>query len=206
MKKALLLVLVLAAALAITYLLLHKGSSAETVEKRDEPLAVSSSSTAFNRSFSVLMNDYYKLSDAFVDWDTAAIREKANKLANSADSLHLNQLKADTSIIQTAENLVQSIAGEVKGLNGETSMEGKKRELNMITDELYSLIRTVRYDGGVIYHMRCPIAFSDSSEGYWLSPNNKIVNPYLGKKHPVYKDKMLGSGEVSDSIHFAVTQ
>ena len=77
MKKALLLVLVLAAALAITYLLLHKGSSAETVEKRDEPLAVSSSSTAFNRSFSVLMNDYYKLSDAFVDWDTAAIREKA---------------------------------------------------------------------------------------------------------------------------------
>jgi hypothetical protein len=206
MKKALLLVLVLAAALAITYLLLHKGSSAETVEKRDEPLAVSSSSTAFNRSFSVLMNDYYKLSDAFVDWDTAAIREKANKLANSADSLHLNQLKADTSIIQTAENLVQSIAGEVNGLNGETSMEGKKRELNMITDELYSLIRTVRYDGGVIYHMRCPIAFSDSSEGYWLSPNNQIVNPYLGKKHPVYKDKMLGSGEVSDSIHFAVTQ
>jgi Protein of unknown function (DUF3347) len=206
MKKALLLVLVLAAALAITYLLLRKGSSAETVEKRDEPLAVSSNSTAFNRSFSVLMNDYYKLSDAFVDWDSAAIREKANKLANSADSLHLNLLKADTSIIQTAENLVQSIAGEVKGLNGETSMEGKKRELNMITDELYSLIRTVRYDGGVIYHMRCPIAFSDSSEGYWLSPNNQIVNPYLGKKHPVYKDKMLGSGEVSDSIHFAVTQ
>jgi Protein of unknown function (DUF3347) len=206
MKKALLLVLVLAAALAITYLLLRKGSSAETVEKRDEPLAVSSNSTAFNRSFSVLMNDYYKLSDAFVDWDSAAIREKANKLTNSADSLHLNLLKADTSIIQTAENLVQSIAGEVKGLNGETSMEGKKRELNMITDELYSLIRTVRYDGGVIYHMRCPIAFSDSSEGYWLSPNNQIVNPYLGKKHPVYKDKMLGSGEVSDSIHFAVTQ
>jgi len=206
MKKALLLVLVLAAALAITYLLLRKGSSAETVEKRDEPLAVASNSTAFNRSFSVLMNDYYKLSDAFVDWDSAAIREKANKLANSADSLHLNLLKADTSIIQTAENLVQSIAGEVKGLNGETSMEGKKRELNMITDELYSLIRTVRYDGGVIYHMRCPIAFSDSSEGYWLSPNNQIVNPYLGKKHPVYKDKMLGSGEVSDSIHFAVTQ
>jgi hypothetical protein len=206
MKKALLLVLVLAAALAITYLLLRKGSSAETVEKKDEPLAVSSNSSAFNRSFSVLMNNYYKLSDAFVDWDTAAIREKANKLANSADSLHLNQLKADTSVIQTAENLVQSIAGEVKGLNGETSMEGKKRELNMITDELYSLIRTVRYDGGVIYHMRCPIAFSDSSEGYWLSPNNKIVNPYLGKKHPVYKDKMLGSGEVSDSIHFAVTQ
>ncbi len=206
MKKALLLVLVLAAALAITYLLLRRGSPAETVEKRDEPLSVSSNSAAFTRSFSAVMDNYYKLSDAFVDWDTVAIRAKAKKLALSVDSLHLKQLKADTAVVQTAENLVQSILGEITGLNGETSMEEKKRELNMITDELYSLIRTVRYDGGVIYHMRCPIAFSDSSEGYWLSPNDRIVNPYMGRNHPVYKDKMLGSGEVSDSLHFAVTQ
>ncbi len=206
MKKALLLVLVLAAALAITYLLLRRSSPAETVEKRDEPLSVSSNSAAFTRSFSAVMDNYYKLSDAFVDWDTVAIRARSNKLAISVDSLHLKQLKADTAVVETAENLVQSILGEITGLNGETLMEEKKRELNMITDELYSLIRTVRYDGGVIYHMRCPIAFRDSSEGYWLSPNDKVVNPYMGKNHPVYKDKMLGSGEVSDSIHFAVTQ
>jgi hypothetical protein len=205
MKKALLLVVVLAAALAITYLLLHKSGSSATREKRDAPLVISANSSVFDRSFAAIMDSYYKLSDAFVQWDTVSVRSRAAQLMVSVDSLKLNQLKADTAVIQTAFSLAQSIVGEIKGMNGEPAMEGKKREFNMITDELYSLIRTVRYDGGgVIYHMRCPMAFHDSTEGYWLSPDNKVVNPYLGKKHPKYNDKMLDCGEVSDSIHFAL--
>ncbi len=206
MKKALLLVVVLAAALAITYLLLHKSSSSATREKRDAPLAVSVNSTAFNRSFAAMMDDYYKLSDAFVEWDTAAIRASANKLSVTIDSLKMNQLRADAAIIQTAFSLAQSMTGEIIGLNAEPSIDQKRRELNMITDELYNLIRTVRYTGGVIYHMRCPMAFRDSSEAYWLSPNSQVLNPYLGKRHPKYKAKMLDCGEVSDSIHFALPQ
>lgn len=206
MRKALLLVVVLAAALAITYLLLHKSSSSGARQKRDAPLAVSANSTAFNRSFAAMMDDYYKLSDAFVEWDTAGIRTRSNKLSVTIDSLKLNQLKADTAIVQTAFNLAQSMTGDIKGLNTEPSIEQKRREFNMITDELYSLIRTVRYNGEVIYHMRCPMAFTDSSEAYWLSPNDQVINPYLGKKHPKYKNKMLDCGEVSDSIHFAIAQ
>ena len=44
------------------------------------------------------------------------------------------------------------------------------------------------------------MAFKDSIEGFWLSPTSKVVNPYLGNKHPVYKSKMLGCGEVVDSF------
>jgi hypothetical protein len=47
------------------------------------------------------------------------------------------------------------------------------------------------------------MAFKDSEEAYWLTSTNKIVNPYLGKKHPTYKDKMLGCGEIIDSLDFA---
>ncbi|MDP4130854.1 MAG: DUF3347 domain-containing protein [Bacteroidota bacterium] len=205
MKKALLLIVVLAAALAITYLLLHKSSSSDNPEEKDSPLSIVSGSSAFTRSFADVLNDYYKLTDAFVEWDTAAIRTRANKLSACVDSLKLNQLKADTAIIETAVSLAQSITGEISGLNGETGIEEKKREFNMITDMLYNLIRTVRYNGSVVYHMTCPMAFSDSSEGFWLSANSQVVNPYLGKKHPKYKDKMLDCGKVSDSIHFAIT-
>ncbi|HZK65533.1 MAG TPA: DUF3347 domain-containing protein [Puia sp.] len=205
MKKALLLIVVLAAALAITYLLLHQSSSSDKPEKKDNPLSVSSGSAAFGRSFSDMMNGYYQLSDAFVEWDTAAIRSGANKLAVGVDSLKINQLKADSAIILTAVSLAESIKGEIAGLNGETDMEQKKREFNMITDMLYNLIRTVRYNGGVIYHMTCPMAFGDSSEGFWLSPTREVVNPYLGKKHPKYSNKMLDCGKVNDSIHFAIT-
>jgi len=204
MKKAILLVIVLALALGITYLVLHKSDSGTGhPEVRDAPLTISSKTSAFNRSITGLLNSYYRLSEGFVASDSSLISEASQKLNISVDSIHFDQFKADTAIVQTAISLAQSIQSEIAGLKGEKTMEQKRREFNMITDELYSLIRKVRYDGSIVYHMRCPMAFADSSEAYWLSPSNKIVNPYLGKNHPVYKDKMLDCGEVSDSIHFS---
>jgi hypothetical protein len=204
MKKALLLICVLALALGITYLVLHKNNSAnENKEEKDLPLAVNSKTSAFNRSFSAVLNSYYQLSDGFAESDSVRIYAAAQKLNIAVDSIRFDQFKADTAIVQTAVNLAQSIHGEIAGLVGEKSLEQKKREFNMITDELYSLVRTVKYDGSTIYYIRCPAAFADSSEAYWLSPTNKIVNPYLGKNHPVYSDNMPGGGEVSDSIHFS---
>ena len=76
----------------------------------------------------------------------------------------------------------------------------------MLSGELYDLIRTVRYDRETIYHIRCPMAFGDSAEAYWLSNSSKIVNPYLGKNHPSYKNKMLGCGELVDSLDFSNKQ
>ncbi len=168
-------------------------------------LTIGSKTSAFNRSFAGLLNSYYGLSDAFAASDTQMISTAGQKLNLSVDSIRFDQFKADTSIVQTAVSLAQSMQAEIAGMNGEKTMEQKKREFNMITDQLYSLIRTVRYDGSTIFHMRCPAAFPDSSEAYWLSPVNKFVNPYLGKNHPVYKDKMLESGEIKRQYTFYCT-
>ena len=204
MKKALLLIAVLALALGIAYLVLHKNNSGSNKpEEKDLPLSVNSKTSAFNRSFAGLLISYYQLADGFVNADSSGISSSAGKLSSAVDSIRFDKFKADTAIVQTAKSLALSIQGDVAGLKGEKTMEEKKREFNMITDELYSLVRVVKYDGSVIYYMRSPKAFADSSEAYWLSPSNKIVNPYLGKNHPVYKDKMLDYGEVSDSIHFS---
>ncbi|HEV3222234.1 MAG TPA: DUF3347 domain-containing protein [Puia sp.] len=204
MKKALLLVGVLAVALGITYLVLHKSNSGNNnSEEKDEPLAISSKTSAFNRSFAVVLNNYYELSDGFAASDSSRITGAAQKLLKSIDSIRFDQFKADTAIIQTAVSLAQSMQGEINGLQKEKTMEQKKREFNMITDELYSLIRTVRYDGSTVYHMRCPNAFADSSEAYWLSPVNKILNPYAGSKNAINNDKIQDQGEISDSLHFS---
>ncbi|HEX4374277.1 MAG TPA: hypothetical protein VHZ50_13330, partial [Puia sp.] len=120
-----------------------------------------------------------------------------------ADSLPMKQLKADSTIVLTAQNLAGSVSNEVNGFVGEPTIEQKRREFNMITDELYNLIRTVRYDGETIYHERCPMAFNETEEGFWLSNTSKIINPYLGNKHPKYNGKMVGCGEVVDSLDFS---
>jgi hypothetical protein len=201
MKKAVLLVIVLGLSGLIAFELLSRKQD-QPPEKKDQPLAVKTSSGEFNASFSKLMKAYFGLKDALVDWDTVAVDKAAGRVQAGADSLELKELKADSSILQIAQNLASSISSEAQGLAGENSLEQKRRAFNAMTDELYNLIRTVRYAGEIIYYIKCPMAFSDSSEAYWLSNTRKIVNPYLGNKHPLYKNKMLGCGELIDSLSF----
>lgn len=199
MKKAFLLILVLALALGITYLVLHKSNSDSNkpVEK-DPALLVGSKTSAFNRSIASVLTAYFELSEAFFNSDTSRISTAAKNLSVTVDSIRFDQFKADSSLILTAVSVAQSIPSEITGLLGEKTMDQKKREFNMITADLYSLVRAVKYDGSVLYYMSCATAFADSTEGDWLSKSIVISNPYTGKNSP-------GSavcGEIRDSLHF----
>lgn len=173
------------------------GSSDQKVKVEDvpqAPLAKSANSAAFNQSFGQLLTDYYTLKDNFVAENTAAIDESAAKMMMAADSLQLGQLKGDTNLIATARTYSQGISAELKGLAGETDLEAKRKSFQMVSDQLYDLIRTVQYDQAVIYHQFCPMAFNDQGAN-WLSSYATIKNPYIPKK-------MITCGEVKDSIDF----
>jgi hypothetical protein len=202
MKKIILSLIILAIVVFACYKIFLNKQENQPEEKKDQPLAVSKSSDAVNASFFILMNDYYAVKDALVDWDSTKANQAALVLQHYVDSLPLKDLKADTNVIATAQNFASSISSEAKGFIKENTIEQKRRSLNMLTDEVYNLIRTVKYDGAIVFHERCPMAFNDSEEGYWLSNSNKIENPYLGNKHPKYKSKMVGCGEVVDSVDF----
>jgi hypothetical protein len=202
MKKFVLLILIFAAAGFLAYKLLSDAAP-KPVQMKDQALRISKNTPAFNTAFTLFLNDYYSLKDALVQWDSVKADQAAYTLAAKADSLPLKQLKGDSDIVITAQSLAASVSSEAKGFMGESGLEAKRRAFNMLTDEMYNLIRTVRYDGETIYHIRCPMAFKDSIEGFWLSNTSKIMNPYLGDKHPVYKNKMLGCGEIVDSVNLA---
>jgi hypothetical protein len=91
---------------------------------------------------------------------------------------------------------------EAMGIAGENTIEGKRRSFYTLSENLYNLVRTVHYDQQVIYHDKCPMAFNDSEEAYWLSNTKQIINPYLGRKHPHYAGGMVGCGSVEDSIDY----
>lgn len=170
-----------------------------------QALVISKNSEAFNISFEKLLSSYFELKDGLANYDTAQANAAAKKLVVAADSLKTSEIKGDTTgdIKKTAENFTGTISGSAKGLIGEANLDQKKREFNMISDGLYNLIRTVRYDRQKIYHQHCPMAFNDSEDGYWISTSNKIDNPYLGRKHPKYKASMETCGDVTDSLDFS---
>jgi len=202
MKKVFLIIIILIVAAFTLYSIFSKKPD-NTDKGKAAPLSISKNSDSFNSAFGKILEDYYLIRDALVEWDTVKANKSAIALQKSADSINVKELKADSTAVTMAGSYISSISSEAKGLLGETSIEQKRKALNMLTSELYDLIRIVRYDGSVVYHAKCPMAFGDSAEGYWLSNNPKIVNPYLGKLHPTYKNKMLGCGEIVDSLDFS---
>lgn len=170
------------------------------------PLAKSQNSDAFNASFRQLLDNYFNLKDALVrSKDSSkttpavidpAVNTAAAALITTADSLKLKELKADEAIVSTAQSYAQGIASEAKALTGEPNLETKRKSFQMISGQLYDLIRTVRYDREIFYHDYCPMAFNNEG-AEWLSRSPDIKNPYFGPK-------MLTCGEVKDSLDFTV--
>lgn len=201
MKKFIISLLILAIVAFGIYWLWYRPEDT-TEEKGPVALSIADKSDVFRSSFSNLMNTYYSMKDAFVKWDTATVNRQAVALQSQADSLPYNELKADSNIVETAQMFSGSIVGEAKAITAETTIEGKRRSFYTLSENLYNLIRTVRYGGEVVYHQRCPMAFNDTEEAFWLSNRREIENPYLGTSHPKYKSGMLHCGDVSDSLDF----
>lgn len=196
-KRAITLILVLVAIFVIFKFCNNKPEKKAVPEEKQAPLSIGQNSGAFNQSFTALLASYYSLKDAFVASDTAKANTAASTLIKNADSLKVSEIQGDTSgmIKETATVLAQTISTSGNALTAEKSIEDKRREFEMITDALWSLTRTVQYDGQKVYYQYCPMAFNNKG-AYWLSNSREISNPYFG-------DKMPKCGEVADSLDYS---
>ena len=162
------------------------------------PAAIAGNSAnpmAFNLPFDTLLIHYYSLGEALAaESAPEIIHTRSNALMRSVDSLPVEELRADTTMTNTIISYTLSISSELKGLVGEPGMLEKRKEFGIISEQLYELIKTVKYDRTVIYHIYCPTAFSDQG-AYWLNNTRNVRNPYTPQK-------AMGCGEIKDSIDF----
>jgi len=170
----------------------HKEEEAKK-DTSQGPLSKTANSEMFNQSFSQLMTDYYHLKDNFITESDTNINVNARKMIQDADSLPVKELHADTAIIATAKSFTEGISGELKGLIAENGIDAKRKSFQMLSLELFDLIRTVQYDKEIIYLQHCAQAMNNQGAD-WLSNLKDIRNPYEPKK-------MLTCGELKDSIN-----
>ncbi len=201
MKIGLLLIALVVVGVA-AYYIFFKGDKPVDDGPKQQPLAQSKNSDVFNKPFNDMLKTYFSLHDALVNWDSVTAPKIADSLSAQLSKIPYNDLKADTNIVATAKSVSVNTEAEAKGLAGEKNIKEQRLEFNMITDDLYNIIRTVRYDQQVMYHMRCPMAFGADNEGFWLSNTSAIINPYMGNKHPKYHSAMISCGNIQDSLDF----
>ena len=207
MKKFLLVVVVLIIALiGAWYFGLFTGKEKPSGPK-PEALAVSTHSNSFNESISKAMNSYYTLTEAFVNWDTVKVNTSLTEFKTDIDSLRIQEMEKDSAIYPTVQNQWESIRAEIVGMQADTALYEKKEALNMLSQQMFDLLRIVKFDAAKVYYHECPMALNNyESSAFWLSTegeNKKRRNPYLGLHDPKFGKSMLLCGATRDSINFA---
>ena len=174
---------------------------------KPEGLTVSKHSDSFNESMSKAMNSYYILTESFVNWDTVKVNASLVDLKTSVDSIRVQEMQKDTAIYPTVQSQWESIKAEIIGMQADTGLYEKRESLNMLSQQLFDLLRIVKYDAAKVFYQECPMALNNyESSAFWLSTNSETKNrrnPYLGLYDPKFGRAMLTCGQTRDSINFA---
>lgn len=211
MKKPLIIfVVVIIAAFGAWKFGLFGKKDDKPARPKDQPLLVSKHSETFNQSMTNAMNAYYALTESFVNWDTAKVNSSIAALKIAVDSIQIAEMEKDTAALyETAKTFWGSMKSEIQGMQLDTSLYEKREALNMLTDNFYNLLRTVKYDVAKVYYHECPMALNNNeSPAFWLSADGATKNrrnPYLGLHDPKYGKSMLTCGQTRDSINFVAT-
>lgn len=199
MRTLLTLLLVIALAFGAWWLF-FKDKSPDKAPKQ-QPLKVGKHSPEFNQSVAAVVTGYLSLKEAFVNADTAKIKEQERKFIVALDSMKLEELKKDTTgIFQSAQLLIGDIRSNGEAIAKETDITEMRQDFRMVSENLFPLLKTIHYEGEKLYWQNCPMAFGEGKDASWLSNTEEIFNPYLGKNHPEFKGTMLHCGEIKDTI------
>lgn len=199
MKKLIGVIVFVALVIGLWVIFLRKKPHDE--QPRQEPLKVGKHSGEFNQSINSIVTSYLSLKDAFVNADTAKIKEQQRNFINVIDSVKLDDLKKDTSgIFQSAQMQISDIKSNAEAIAKETDITEMRQDFRMISENLFPLLKTIHYEGQKLYWQNCPMAFGEGKDASWISNTEEIVNPYLGKNHPEFKGTMVHCGEIKDTI------
>jgi hypothetical protein len=180
MKRVLLIYLVLIIGIIGWYL---TAGTAKKVfnDAQSNALKVSKHSRQFNASIEEVIKNYYKLTNDFVKEDTGSINKTATQLQTALENFKVDELKKDTGIYETAAGIWDNTKTEITGMASDPSLQSKRESLNLFSNELFTLILTIRYDVAKLFWQECSSAFGDDTPGNWLSESEQSKNPY-GKK------------------------
>ena len=183
------------------YWFFFKASPSTPKEPKQAAVVQKKHTEAFNSSIDMLVNSYLQIKDAFVEGDTARAKQMTGSFINNLGSLQLDELKSDGSMIfETAQGNLSDIQANAESLLRQPDITEMRRDFSTITELMYPFLKTVNYEGEKLYLQSCPMAFNDDETANWISNNEEIVNPYLGRNHPKYKAGMLHCGEIKDTI------
>lgn len=147
-------------------------------------------SKEFQKQLKIVFNDYIKLKDALV-------KDASNNVVTASKKLITNLSKIDMKLLTEKEihNHWMSLEKEIKAsattISKTSNIKEQRNHFKHLSSHLINALQLFGVNEQVFVEF-CPMA--DNNKGaYWLSLEEKIVNPYFG-------DAMLTCGSVKQII------
>jgi hypothetical protein len=200
MKKAILGILFLVLIFAVWKIFI-KSNPPGVSSPKQQALKAGKHSPEFNAAIDTLIGAYLEMKNDFVEADSIKAKEACKKMLALTDSLKLSELKKDTSgIFDAATAQLSTVKEGADSLIAQTNLTDMRKDFQWVSESLYPLLKTIHYEGPILYWQNCPMAFGEDHDASWISNTSNIINPYLGKKNAEYHATMVGCGETKDSI------
>ena len=138
----------------------------------------------------MVFNNYIKLKDALVKDDSNGVTKEAKKTLSSLTKVDMKLLK-DEKAHTVWMALEKEIKSSVSSISEIVDIKAQRSHFKPLSVNLISAIETFGINEKV-YSQFCPMADNDNG-AYWLSREEKVLNPYFG-------DAMLKCGSVKQVI------
>jgi len=129
---------------------------------------------------SSVYNTYFGLKDALTKDDGATAATKAKELCKAIDSVLMEKLTLEQHTIwMKYQKLLSYDAAHIKVI---TDTEKQRQYFVTLSKNMYQVMKAIKNDATVYYDF-CPMA-NDGKGANWLSLQQAISNPYMGKLMP----------------------
>lgn len=194
MKQKLMLFVVVVCAIAAYFLFLKKSTTEKVNETVPAPSEVKANSE-FDQQYAEVLKQYDQLKLALVETDASKAKTQAEELAVSAGQISVDDIEGDTEglLHETATSFKNLVVENAKLIAQNNDIEAQRTQFENLSENIWALTRTVKYQAGKVYLQYCPMAF-DNRGANWVSLSEEILNPYFG-------NKMLRCGEVKDVLN-----
>ncbi|MGB2225533.1 MAG: efflux RND transporter periplasmic adaptor subunit [Polaribacter sp.] len=146
-------------------------------------------SAKFQKQLKSVFDAYINLKDALIKGDFKTAKQYSNAMKTHLSKVDMKLLKGDSH--NDWMTISKTLAGFTKQFENASEIKGQRSVFKPLSEQLILAIEKYGINQEV-YAQFCPMADNDKG-GYWLSLEDKILNPYFG-------DQMLGCGEVAKTI------
>jgi hypothetical protein len=166
---------------------MHASGSNAPLEASKPQFTVS---VDFQKQLASVFTSYVALKDAFVATDPAKVKSEAASTQITLASVDMKLLEGPAH--QDWMTYLGGLESSLKEILATDDIEAQRKAFSTVSDNLYKSVKAFGLGGATAYYDFCPMAFNNEG-GFWLSNEDKILNPYFG-------DKMLTCGTVSEKL------